>query len=58
MMDIKTCNTDKLQACDRTGKKCNEENCPCPDRQCVRHGKCCECINYHRSRSSKVKCMR
>lgn len=57
-MDIKTCNTDKSQPCDRTNKKCNEENCPCPDHSCVRHGKCCECINYHRSRGSKVKCMR
>ncbi|SMC74790.1 hypothetical protein SAMN04488500_10846 [Sporomusa malonica] len=37
---------------------CNEENCNCPKLQCERHGKCCECINFHRDRGDKVCCMR
>ena len=27
---------------------CNEANCTCKMVNCVRHGKCCECINHHR----------
>ncbi len=37
---------------------CNEKNCTCPNTKCERHGKCCECINFHRSKDSKVFCMR
>ncbi len=37
---------------------CNEENCTCPKAQCERHGKCCECINFHREYENKVFCMR
>ncbi|SDD98536.1 hypothetical protein [Sporomusa acidovorans] len=37
---------------------CNEENCICPKTTCERHGKCCECINFHRGRKEKVFCMR
>ena len=51
----KSCITDK---CDRTNKKCNKDNCPCPDHSCARHGKCCDCINYHRSYGGRVNCMR
>ena len=27
---------------------CNEEKCNCPKTTCERHGKCCECVNFHR----------
>lgn len=37
---------------------CNEENCTCPKNTCERHGKCCECINFHRNLEGKVFCMR
>lgn len=36
---------------------CNEENCPCLNMTCERHGKCCECINFHRSKKGIVFCM-
>ena len=29
---------------------CNEANCTCKMVNCVRHGKCCECINHHREK--------
>ena len=31
--------------------KCANEyadTCPCPSPTCKRHGKCCECVNFHR----------
>ena len=31
---------------------CNEANCTCKMVNCVRHGKCCECINHHRENRS------
>ena len=37
---------------------CNEVNCTCPNKDCERHGKCCECINFHRNIGNKVFCMR
>ena len=36
---------------------CNEANCTCKMVNCVRHGKCCECINHHREKGSLVACM-
>ncbi|WFD08731.1 hypothetical protein [Tepidibacter hydrothermalis] len=38
--------------------KCNEENCTCPNTECERHGKCCQCINFHRELKSPVHCMK
>ena len=35
---------------------CNEANCTCKMVNCVRHGKCCECINHHREKGSLVAC--
>jgi hypothetical protein len=35
---------------------CNERNCTCPNNACERHGKCCECVNFHRSNKSIVAC--
>lgn len=37
---------------------CNEANCTCKMVDCVRHGKCCECINHHREKGSLVSCMK
>ncbi len=37
---------------------CNEANCSCKMVSCVRHGKCCECINHHRTKGSLVACMK
>lgn len=37
---------------------CNEKNCTCPKVDCPRHGKCCECINNHRSKNGLVYCMK
>jgi hypothetical protein len=37
---------------------CNiNKNCPCLNSTCKRHGKCCECINFHRSKNGIVFCM-
>lgn len=32
-------------ACDRSNE--NAKNCNCTYSGCSRHGKCCECIQYH-----------
>ena len=37
---------------------CNEKNCTCPEINCERHGKCCQCVNYHREVGSLTMCMR
>lgn len=37
---------------------CNNENCTCPNVKCVRHGKCCECINNHMKNGITVHCMK
>lgn len=37
---------------------CNEKNCNCKNTNCERHGKCCECINFHRENGNVVYCMR
>ncbi|MBU1203560.1 MAG: hypothetical protein KKG60_00650 [Nanoarchaeota archaeon] len=31
-----------------TGCEHNKQKCDCPETDCVRHGKCCECVAYHR----------
>ena len=37
---------------------CNiNKKCPCLNTTCKRHGKCCECINFHRSKNGIVFCM-
>ncbi|MFH1631248.1 MAG: hypothetical protein ABIA21_03465 [Candidatus Aenigmatarchaeota archaeon] len=30
-------------------KEKNENDCPCSETDCPRHGICCECILYHRN---------
>lgn len=35
---------------------CNEKNCICPYTDCARHGKCCECCNFHRERGEVPNC--
>lgn len=37
---------------------CNESNCLCPDKDCPRHGKCCECVMAHREHKNLPMCMR
>ena len=37
---------------------CNEEKCTCPHTECKRHGKCCECGNFHRERGELPNCFR
>lgn len=36
---------------------CNEANCTCPWVTCVRHGKCCECVNHHRKVAHVPNCL-
>lgn len=35
-----------------------ELNCPCPNVPCERHGKCYECVRFHRDKPEIVCCMR
>ncbi len=28
--------------------------CNCPNEKCPRHGKCCECIAFHREKRNKL----
>ncbi len=37
---------------------CNEQNCTCPKVECERHGKCCQCVNFHREKDNLVFCFR
>ena len=37
--------------------ECNEEKCICPHKECVHHGKCCECVNGHRTAGSLPYCL-
>lgn len=38
---------------------CNEAKCTCPNTDCPRHGKCCECVNFHRDeRQNFPMCLR
>ena len=34
----------------------NKQNCPCT-YNCDKRGKCCECIQYHRSRNEVPACL-
>jgi len=36
----------------------NNEKCPCKEIDCERHGTCCECIRFHKSRGSPPACLR
>jgi len=38
--------------------ECSAEHCPCPKKECERHGNCCECVPYHRGRGNIVFCFR
>lgn len=37
--------------------KINLKNCGCTYQSCVRKGKCCECIRYHRERNELPGCL-
>jgi hypothetical protein len=47
---------DKGEAC--PNKERNEEQCSCISTDCSRHGVCCECIAYHRSRGELPSCLK
>lgn len=35
------------------------EKCTCPKVECPRHGKCCECVIYHREEKKNIPlCLR
>ncbi|MCK9322694.1 MAG: hypothetical protein M0P07_01840 [Candidatus Methanomethylophilaceae archaeon] len=35
------------------------EKCDCPKTECPRHGKCCECVAYHRDEKQNIPvCLR
>ena len=36
----------------------NKKTCTCPEEDCERHGKCCECVRYHKSTSGLPMCLR
>lgn len=37
--------------------KCNNTNeCSCTYQHCTRHGKCCECVAYHRKNNEFPGC--
>ncbi len=38
-------------------EKCNEGKCTCPNTDCERHGKCCECVNFHLGLGVPTLCM-
>ena len=35
---------------------CKQKDCTCTYTSCVRHGKCCECVTYHRSKDEVPGC--
>ncbi|GAB6064137.1 DUF6485 family protein [Deferrisoma palaeochoriense] len=37
-------------------KEKNEAQCTCTYQGCPRHGLCCQCIAYHRSKNQMVAC--
>lgn len=34
------------------------DNCKCDDKECKRHGKCEECIEFHKDKEKPVYCKR
>ncbi|MFH1209857.1 MAG: hypothetical protein V1663_03640 [archaeon] len=36
----------------------NKHKCPCPEIDCENHGRCCDCIHYHKNRNSKPYCLK
>ncbi|MFH0886560.1 MAG: DUF6485 family protein [bacterium] len=45
MEDIMECSLEK-----------NKRGCSCTSYSCSRYGKCCECVNYHKSRRELPGC--
>ncbi|MGD9131796.1 MAG: hypothetical protein PVH73_09530 [Candidatus Bathyarchaeota archaeon] len=33
-------------------------NCPCPEKECPRHGKCEECVKHHKEKGEDPYCAR
>lgn len=43
----------------KEAKPCsNTHPCSCPDKGCANHGKCCDCVAYHKRDGSLPMCMR
>lgn len=43
----------------RDDKPCdNKQPCTCYSTNCERHGKCCECVAYHKERGDLPVCLR
>jgi hypothetical protein len=36
----------------------NKQNCACAGTDCERHGRCCECVAYHRDRGQLPSCLK
>ncbi|MEG1557617.1 MAG: DUF6485 family protein [Oscillospiraceae bacterium] len=34
----------------------NTHDCTCPNTTCANHGRCCECIAYHREHGETPNC--
>ncbi len=39
-------------------KETNKTRCPCPKKDCLRYGICCECVYYHKNCGNKPACLR
>jgi len=34
----------------------NKQKCECPETNCERHGKCCECVAFYKARKELPQC--
>ena len=41
---------------DQNLKCCNVQPCTCPNVNCSRHGRCCECVAHHRAKGQAPNC--
>jgi len=39
-------------------KELNEKDCACEHASCPRHGVCCDCVKYHKTRKEIPCCLR
>lgn len=38
------------------GKMIKKDSCSCPEKSCLRHGKCEQCQVYHHAHGEKTNC--
>lgn len=44
---------------DKEKRPCsNPHPCSCPSKGCSRHGRCCDCVAYHKKDGSLPMCLR